>query len=620
MAQENKIRILVEAEVDRAIKRLKETGEVSDAAAKKGAKGFKAFKTSVVAFGAALASSAVLGAFGKFIKQAAEFDKLKVSFETFLGSAEKAKKVLRDLEKFNIATPFNVNQVNQAGKALLAFGITSDKLVGTLRNVGDVAAATGKDFNELAVIYGKAKTQGTLFAEDINQLTEAGVPIIAEFAKQLGVTEGEVKKLGSQGKISFSNLEQAFKDMTGEGGQFFDLMNKQSKTFSGRLSTLQGNMQIVGRSIGQALIPLVEDWVELSTKITGSDKALNTFKKSLVVVVAVFRVLAASAKTTFRIILAPIEVVIRTLMRLKSIVDAIDGDWKNLGKVGKEAFSGLLDELKNVGTGIANDFTDPITDAIDQMKGLNKELESAKGNLDSMGDAATGAGVKTKEMIDLEKEGTALLGEKKKEAAQAAFQASREITANAFEHRIQDLEAEKKAIDDKVKAGIISEEDGAKQMAALDKKIASEKRKQAIADKTFAITEVAIATAVGIANIWKRFGSIPPLAASLSGVVGSIGAVQTAAIASRPIPAFAMGTGSAPGGDALVGEAGPERVSLAPGSIVEPNHELLAKAASTTTNNTENIDNRNIVMNIQPTNYQDFVREAQEQLGVNAFS
>ena len=43
---------------------------------------------------------------------------------------------------------------------MIAFGFTTEQLIPTLKMVGDVSAAVGKDFNELAVIYGKARTAG----------------------------------------------------------------------------------------------------------------------------------------------------------------------------------------------------------------------------------------------------------------------------------------------------------------------------------------------------------------------------------------------------------------------------------------------------------------------------
>lgn len=207
--------------------------------------------------GVSLAASAI--DFGKgAIEAVSNYETVQISLETFLGSAEKAKEVFEDLNQFSIKTPFTPEQVNQAGKALLAFGEPVDGLTTTLGRIGDVASATGKDFNELAVIYGKARVQGTLFAEDINQLTEAGVPIIGEFAKQLGVSESQVKKLGSEGQISFQNLEDGFKSLTSEGGRFFGLTDKLSQSTAGRLSTLVGKFDELKRAIGTGLLPIFE--------------------------------------------------------------------------------------------------------------------------------------------------------------------------------------------------------------------------------------------------------------------------------------------------------------------------------------------------------------------------
>ena len=196
------------------------------------------------------------------IKAAADFESLNIAFTTFLGDSKEAEKVLQDLEDFSVSTPFTPEQVQNAGKALLAFGVETDKLETSLGRIGDLSAGTGKDFNELAVIFGKAKVQGTLFAEDINQLTEAGIPVIQEFAKQFGVTEGEVKKLGSEGKITFANLETAFGDLTGEGGQFFNLTQNLSESTAGRISTLEGNFGKLKREIGEGLLPVFEFLVD----------------------------------------------------------------------------------------------------------------------------------------------------------------------------------------------------------------------------------------------------------------------------------------------------------------------------------------------------------------------
>jgi len=221
----------------------------------------------------------------EMISLAISAEQTKVSFTTFLKSAEKADKLINTLENFSVVTPFTISQINKAAKSMLGMGFAAKDLVPNMKKIGDIAAGTGKDFNELSLIFAKAKTAGTLFSEDINQLLEAGVPILGEFAKQLGVTEGEVKKLASEGKISFGNLETAFTDLTAEGGLFFNLMEDQSVTLGGRLSTLEGNLSLLGAAIGanftdaigagvDILNNLLTTEVKLSAEITRQKDAL----------------------------------------------------------------------------------------------------------------------------------------------------------------------------------------------------------------------------------------------------------------------------------------------------------------------------------------------------------
>lgn len=156
--------------------------------------------------------------FTKYAVGMAESTKLAAKqFEAFTGSAEKANEIVGTLTSVANKNFLPVEDVLQAGKALIAFGETADNLPAVLGRIADVSAATGKNFNELATIYGKARTSGVLYAEDINQLVDAGIPIIQEFAKQMGVSADQVKKLASEGKISFEELQLAMFNLTEEG-------------------------------------------------------------------------------------------------------------------------------------------------------------------------------------------------------------------------------------------------------------------------------------------------------------------------------------------------------------------------------------------------------------------
>lgn len=208
----------------------------------------------------------ILNGVSSTFKAVGAYEQLSVAFETMLGSTNKAKTVISDLTKFSNVTPFEPEQVNRAGKSLLAFGFSSEQLIPTLQKIGDISAGTGKDFNELTTIYGKAKIAGTLYAEDINQLLEAGIPILDEFAQQLGVDASEIKKMASNGQISFDMLEKAFTNLTVKGGKFGGLMEAQSKTLAGRWSTLVGKFDELKIKIGEALMPVFNVFIKYAFK------------------------------------------------------------------------------------------------------------------------------------------------------------------------------------------------------------------------------------------------------------------------------------------------------------------------------------------------------------------
>jgi tape measure domain-containing protein len=200
-----------------------------------------------------------------------EVERASKSFEAFLGDAEKAKKVIGELTSFANAKFLNQNDVFQAGKALLAFGESAENLTPVLGRIADISAATGKNFNELTTIYGKARTAGVLYAEDINQLVDAGIPIIQEFAKQMGVSNDQVKKLASEGKISFEELQLAFFNLTGEGGKFFGQVGTQAETLGGQWDKLTTNFKAKLKSVGDALQPILVGALKLFNALLNVD-------------------------------------------------------------------------------------------------------------------------------------------------------------------------------------------------------------------------------------------------------------------------------------------------------------------------------------------------------------
>lgn len=232
------------------------------------------------AFTAYKAMEAGFSGFKHALSVASEMETTQTAFKTMLGSSAAMLETLGEIKKLAMSTPFEFPELANAGRMLLAFGEAARDIPDTLRRIGDVSSAISAPLGEIAEIYGKARTQGTLFAEDINQLTGRGIPIIREFAKILGQPESAIKKLAEEGKITFPLLDQAFRNLTGSGGQFFNMMAEQAKTSAGLWSTLKDGVNelflALGTPLNDAIKPVLEDAIGLADQLKPMIAELGT--------------------------------------------------------------------------------------------------------------------------------------------------------------------------------------------------------------------------------------------------------------------------------------------------------------------------------------------------------
>lgn len=272
------------AKLEVGMKRLEQTGKAAGVnlqkANKEASTGRQVFENFFGAFTKASIIIAAIEAVVKFTKYAVglseSINKSKKQFEAFTGSAAEADKIVQQLtatgQKFFIPT----DDILKAGKSLLAFGENADELPDVLGRIADISAATGKDFQELTTIYGKARAAGVLYAEDINQLVDAGIPIIQEFAKQMGVSNDQVKKLASEGKISFEELQLALFNLTAEGGKFANQATANANSLGGLFDQLLAKVEPATRRIGEFFSDLAKGFVLIGIDIVdGLKKAFG---------------------------------------------------------------------------------------------------------------------------------------------------------------------------------------------------------------------------------------------------------------------------------------------------------------------------------------------------------
>ena len=243
----------------------------------------------------------------KIIAVRSQFQQLEIAFGTMLKSKEKANAFMAQMTDLAAKTPFGLQEVSEGAKRLLAFQVPAEEVTETLRRMGDVAAGLGVPMGQLIHVYGQVKAQGRLMTNDLYQFMNAGIPIIAELSKVVGKSETEIKDMVSAGKIGFPEVQAVIKNMTDEGGTFYNLMDAQSKSLGGQISNLKDNFAQVLNEIGKAtegiasgaissVSFLVENYQTLGKIIAGLIATYGTYRTAILVNSAIVAVNAEITK------------------------------------------------------------------------------------------------------------------------------------------------------------------------------------------------------------------------------------------------------------------------------------------------------------------------------------
>lgn len=180
-----------------------------------------------------------------------QFQQLEIAFETMLGSGTKAKALIDQMAETAARTPFDLAGVAGGAKQLLAYGESADKVNDTLVRLGNIASGLSIPLNDIVYLYGTTMVQGRLYAQDVRQFTGRGIPLVKELAAMYGKTAEEINAMVSEGKIGFPEVEKVIKKLTDQGGQFYNLMEKQSASLTGQISNLGDAWDMALNKIGE---------------------------------------------------------------------------------------------------------------------------------------------------------------------------------------------------------------------------------------------------------------------------------------------------------------------------------------------------------------------------------
>ena len=202
-------------------------------------KGLSTVWTGIKNISSAIGGLAIQGGFDRAMNiENAEF-KLKG-----LGhSAEEVEEIMDNALASVKGTAYGLDDAATVAASAVAAGVQPGQdLERTLKLVGDAAAISGRDMISMGAIFNKVAAAGKMTGEELNQLTDAGIPMLQLLADNLGLTTEEVRDLVSAGEIGFDEFRDAIEK--GMGGAALTM----GQTFSGALANTKAAMSRLGKT------------------------------------------------------------------------------------------------------------------------------------------------------------------------------------------------------------------------------------------------------------------------------------------------------------------------------------------------------------------------------------
>lgn len=232
--------------------------------------------------GMAMAGIAGGGALtGSIIRSGMEYEKNQASFGTLLGNKEAGDEMLADIRKLDLSKVVGLDTALSSSKLLLSFGMEAEKILPTMRMLGDISGGNKQQMSSLSLAYAQMQSAGKLMGQDLMQMVNAGFNPLNEISKITGISIGDLKDKMAQGAISAEVVEMAFMAAASEGGTFFNMLKTQSETLPGQWGAFTSKVQSGAIEMYNDMQPFLSSLLDFANFMVDNKELLGTLALSV---------------------------------------------------------------------------------------------------------------------------------------------------------------------------------------------------------------------------------------------------------------------------------------------------------------------------------------------------
>lgn len=235
--------------------------------------------------GAALGVAFSVGALKRFgqeiINVRGEMQMLETSFEVLLGG-KGVPAFMSEIKQFAVDSPLSLSGVSQAAQTLLGFNVEAEKVIPTIKQLGDISMGNEQRFQSLALAFAQMSSTGKLMGQDLLQMINAGFNPLSVISEKTGKSIAELKKEMESGAISSQMVADAFASATAEGGKFYGMTQKQAEGIKGLQAQFEGAWQDAYNEMGQKGEKLITDMYKMGISVAENYEKIGRVITSLI--------------------------------------------------------------------------------------------------------------------------------------------------------------------------------------------------------------------------------------------------------------------------------------------------------------------------------------------------
>ncbi len=268
-----------------------------------------------------------------------KLDYAHVTYTALFGSSDISTKFLDTLKEQAIDTMYSFEDLTQASKKLLAYGIDYKNVGYITEGLGNLAAMSGDTaaMDRISYALGQIYAKGTLKAEEMRQLANAYVPIQQILRESFNLTDDQLGNVGNL-RIPAEQAINAIVDYANT--KFASVGDAAMLTITGLKSRIVDNFKVTGSEITKPLVTAFKSFLAwFDGQLTNVRKAFSSGGSG-----GIFEYLVPDEGTRqlIRQFLASLGNMLMSVMRLLASMAPIVGT----------AFSGFITAFNIISPGI----------------------------------------------------------------------------------------------------------------------------------------------------------------------------------------------------------------------------------------------------------------------------